>query len=265
MEPVESARMFDTTDAAYDSFMGRYSSALAPVFVAHLRARAGEKALDVGCGPGALTSTLVGLLGADAVAACDPSEAFVTSCAARNPGVLVRQGRAEAIPFPDDHFDLTASQLVLHFVADPDLAAGELCRVTRPGGTVGACVWDFDDGMEMLRAFWDSALELDPAAPDEARVLRFGGRGEIAQLFADAGLVDVAETTLKVRSTYSGFDELWDGFRAGIGPAGAYCNSLNLDQQAKLRENLRSRLGDPAGSFTLAAVARTAIGKHPTS
>lgn len=263
MEPVQGASTFQTTGAAYDAFMGRYSLALAPALAAQLDVQPGQKALDVGCGPGALTGTLVRLLGANSVSACDPSPSFVAECAARNPGVDVRPGSAEAIPFPDASFDLTATQLVLHFVADPRLAARELGRVTRPDGTIGACVWDFDHGMEMLRAFWDAALSLDPAAPDHARTLRFGRAGEIAELFADAGFADIAETTLEVSTNYDGFDELWDGFLAGIGPAGAYCTGLPGDQQTELRNRLRDRLGKPAGAFTLAAVARTVIATRP--
>lgn len=263
MEPVEGAATFHTTGDAYDAFMGRYSRALAPLFADHLGVTGGQRGLDVGCGPGSLTAELVERLGADAVAACDPSPSFAEACAARNPGVEVRAGRAEDLPFADDSFDLAASQLVLHFVTDPAAAAGELRRVVRPGGAVGACVWDFDDGMQMLRAFWDAALELDPDAPDEARTLRFGRPGEIAELFAAAGLVDVNETTLECRSTYESFEELWAGFCAGIGPAGAHTVALPDDRRQELRNRLHARLGSPTGPFTLSAVARSATAARP--
>jgi SAM-dependent methyltransferase len=263
MEPVEGARTFQTTGAAYDAFMGRYSRALAPVFADHLRLAPGSTALDVGCGPGALTGVLAARLGAAAVLACDPSPGFVDECAARHPGVEVRAGRAEAVPFPDGCVDIAAAQLVLHFVTDPVAAAGELGRVVRPGGTIGACVWDFDGGMEMLRAFWDAALELDPGAPDEARTLRFGRPGEIAALFAEAGLSDIEESTLEVRSEYEDFDELWTGFLAGIGPAGAYAMALAPQDRTQLRDCLRHRLGDPPAAFGLTAVARAAIATRP--
>ena len=265
MEPVEGPRAFHATGAAYDAFMGRYSTALAPAFATHLGARPGQDALDVGCGPGALTRELSRRLGPRAVSACDPSPGFVDECAARNPGVDVREGRAEAIPFPDAHFDLAAAQLVLHFVTDPDAFAGELRRVTRPGGTIGACVWDFENGMEMLRSFWDAALELDPDAPDEARTLRFGRPGEITQLFADAGLSNTSEATIEVHSTYAGFDELWNGFCAGVGPAGAYCVGLPPARQEQLRRRLDARLGNPTGAFTRAALARTATATRPAT
>ena len=139
-------------------------------------------------------------------------------------------------------------------------AAGrELARVVRPGGHVAACVWDFAEGMEMLSAFWDATTSVDPSAPDEARTLRYGGPGEIADLFARAGLDDINESTLQVSSTYADFDELWAGFEAGVGPAGAYCVGLAAPEREQLRAALHERLGEPAGPFTLHAVARCTI------
>lgn len=255
-----AAEMFDTSGDAYDAFMGRYSRLLAEPFAAFAGVRPGQRALDVGCGPGALTAELVRRLGAAAVSACDPSPAFVAACAARHPGVDVRPGSAEQVPFDDDAFDVVTAQLVLHFVADPPAAGRELARVTRPGGRIAACVWDFGRGMELLRAFWDAALSLDGSAPDEYRVLRFGREGEITDWLAAAGLSEVAETTLTVRSAYSGFDELWSGLLAGIGPAGGYCVSLPSDHREELRLALRERLGRPDGPFTLEAVARAGRG-----
>lgn len=263
MEPVEGARNFQTTGASYDAFMGRYSRALAPAFADNLGCTPGQRALDLGCGPGALTAELVKRLGAESVGACDPSPSFVEACAAQHPGVDVRAGRAESIPFADAGFDVVGAQLVFHFVTDPTAAARELRRVVRPGGIIGACVWDFDDGMQMLRAFWDAAIEVDPNAPDEARTLRFARSGEIAQLFSEVGLTDIRETTLDVDTTYAGFDELWDGFGAGIGPAGAYCVALAEQDRNTLRALLHARLGNPTGAFTLTAVARAAIGTRP--
>lgn len=144
----------------------------------------------------------------------------------------------------------------------PDQAATELCRVVRPGGLIAACVWDFDQGMEMLRHFWDAALDVDPQAPDEARVLRFGRAGEISALLESAALDDIAETTLEVSSTYENFDELWSGFLAGIGPAGSFCVSLSDAKRAAVRQRLFDRVGSPVGPFTLAATARCALGRR---
>ena len=263
MDDVEGAKTFGVAGATYDSFMGRYSRALADQFADAAGVQNGQSALDVGCGPGALTGVLVGRLGTEAVTACDPATGFVTECAARHPGVRVEVGRAETIPFEAGRFDHAMAQLVLHFVSDPDVAASEMRRVVRPGGWVSACVWDFDAGMEMLRDFWDAALEIDPAAPDEGRTLRFGRAGEIVQLFESAGLVDVVDTTLRVSSSYADFDALWNGFLAGVGPAGAYCVSLADDDRRRLRAALFGRLGEPSGSFTLGAVARCAVGRTP--
>ena len=263
MEPTEGARSFIASGDAYDSFMGRYSRSLAHGFADAAEVTAGLAALDVGCGPGALTAVLVDRLGPSAVAACDPSAPFVAACAARHPGVDVRAGRAEAIPFDDAAFDCVLAQLVLHFVTDPIVAAQEFRRVLRPGGVAAACVWDFAEGMRMLRLFWDAALAVDPHAPDEARTMRFGRAGEIAELFAQAGFGEITETTLDVTSAHVGFDELWAGFLAGIGPAGSYCVGLAEQRRLALRDELFRRLGSPDGPFSLTATARCASARAP--
>jgi SAM-dependent methyltransferase len=260
---VEGVRTFGVAGATYDSFMGRYSRPLGARFADAAGVRYGQTALDVGCGPGALTSVLVDRLGADAVASCDPAAGFVAECGIRHPGVRVEVGRAEAIPFDTGRFDHAMAQLVLHFVSDAECAAREMLRVVCDGGRVSACVWDFDDGMEMLRSFWDAALEVDAAAPDEARTLRFGRPGEIAELFEAVGAVDVVESTLHVSSMYASFNELWEGFCAGVGPAGAYCVSLAEADRSRLRAALYTRMGQPTGSITLGAVARCAVGQRP--
>ena len=251
---------FQTTGAAYDRFMGRYSSPLAEAFLATSDLAIGRSALDAGCGPGALTSALVAKLGASAVAAFDPSEPFVAECRARHPRVDVRLGRAEQIPFDDAQFDFVFAQLVLHFVSDPSLALREMQRVARSGSLIAATVWEFANGMEMLRLFWDAALSIDPATPDEARTLRFGREGELETLFLEAGLEGVTETALRVETSYTDYDELWAGFQAGIGPAGAYCVTLSDAQQAAVRTGMYERLGSPTGPFTLSATARCTRG-----
>ncbi len=261
MDSVEGAKTFAVSGTNYDSFMGRYSAGLAERLSDAAGVVRGHTAIDVGCGPGALTKVLVARLGADAVSACDPSPPFREACAVRNPGVLVKLGQAESIPFETDSFDHAMAQLVLHFVSDPEQAAREMARVVHPGGSVAACVWDFHDGMEMLRGFWDAALAIDPAAPDEARILRFGRPGEIAELFSTAGFHDIEESTLGVTSTYTSFDELWDGFLAGVGPAGTYCVALSDDERGRLRTELFGRVGSPPGPFTLGAIARCAVGR----
>ncbi|HEX5334922.1 MAG TPA: class I SAM-dependent methyltransferase [Propionicimonas sp.] len=260
MEPVAGARTFAVSGDAYDAFMGRYSNPLAGKFADFAGVIDGQRALDVGCGPGALTGELVKRLGFEQVAACDPSEPFVVACAERHPGVDVRPGSAERVPFDDASFDIAMSQLVLHFVSDPAAAGIEMARVVSPGGSVACCVWNFDEEMQMLRAFWDAALTLDPEAPAEQRVMRFGRTGELSQWLSEAGMVHVEETALTVSSTYGGFDEVWDGFLAGIGPAGSYCTSLPPEHREALRSALFVGLGEPAGSITLSAGALAARG-----
>ena len=257
---AEGAHTFQAGSDAYDLFMGRYSRHLAQPFADAASVTAGISVLDVGCGPGALTSDFVKRLGPAGVVALDPSPPFVASCTERFPGTEVHLGRAEALPFADESCDRVMAQLVLHFVSEPAAAAAEFRRVLRPGGVAAACVWDFAEGMQMLRSFWDAALDVDDEAPDEARTLRFGREGELVELFDAAGLADVRESTLEVESTYSGFDELWAGFMAGIGPAGAFIVSLDEPRCTALRDALFRRVGSPSGPFTLRATARCATG-----
>jgi len=265
MADVEGTRTFQVGGDAYDRFMGRYSRELAGAFADFVGVGATTRVLDVGCGPGAFTTVAVDRAGAANVSATDPTPAFVEVCRARNPGVDVRLGTAEQMPFRDGVFDCAAAQLVFHFLSDPTLAVAEMTRVVRPGGVIAGCVWDFAEGMEMLRTFWDAASAIDPNAPDEARTLRFGRQGELADLLGAAGLVDISETTLRVSSRYATFDELWGGFRSGVGPAGAYCVALSPDRQAALRQTLFELLGEPTGEFTLDAVALGARAARPAT
>ena len=261
MSQAEGASTFRVSDEAYDRFMGRYSRPLAGALADAAGIETGQTALDVGCGPDALTGELVRRLGAGSVWAIDPSEPFVEACARRHPGVDVRLGRAEDLPYPDGRFDAALAELVLHFVSDAPAAAREMRRVVRPGGAVAACVWDFAGGMRMLRLFWDAALSVDPIAPDEATTLRFGRDGEIGELFAEAGLGEIVTGALDVEASYEGFDDFWLPFLTGAGPAGSFCASLDSERQAALREDLRARLGSPEGPFTLPARAWYAVGR----
>ncbi len=252
---------FQGSGEAYDRFMGRYSTPLAAAFADAAGIAAGQRTLDVGCGPGALTTELVLRLGAENVAAIDPSESFVEACRRRNPGVDARVGRAEELPYANGLFDAALAQLVLHFVTDPDATAREMQRVLRPDGIVAACAWDFDEGMTMLRLFWDAALALDPSAPDEAETRRFGRDGEIAELFVGAGLRDVASGALDVEAGYEDFADFWEPFLTGTGPAGLFCAALDDESRLRLRDDLRARLGSPPGPFTLTARAWFATGR----
>lgn len=265
MAEVEGTRTFLAPAQAYDDFMGRYSVRLAPAFADFAGIVKPMRVLDVGCGPGALTGELVARLGADSVSAVDPTPGFVQACAARHPRVQVVQAPAESLPFPDMSFATAAAQLVLHFVSDAPRAAAELSRVVRPGGTIAACVWDFAEGMELLRAFWDAALSVDPLAPDEARTLRFGGHSELTDLFLRAGLKAVTETELRVSADYSGFEEVWRTFGLGIGPAGAYLIAQPPPRRDAIRSAMYERLDRPEGPLTLAAVARATRGTVPSA
>jgi SAM-dependent methyltransferase len=248
---------FDVAAEAYDRFMGRYSRPLAPLLADFAGVRGGQRVLDVGCGPGALTTELVARLGPAGVAAVDPSEPFVAAARARHPGVDVRQAAAERLPFPDRAFDAAVAQLVVHFMTDPIAGLGEMARVTRPGGLVAACVWDHAGGQGPLGLFWDTARTIDPGVPDESRMA--GARaGHLAELFSVVGFLDIEDTSLAVDVEHAGFEDWWEPFTGGVGPAGAYVASLGPDRQVRLREACRAAL--PAGSFVLTGRAWAARG-----
>ena len=168
---------FDVTGDAYDRFMGRYSRPLAARFADWLEVTAGQHAIDVGCGPGALTGQLVTRLGADHVRAVDPSAPFVESCRQRFPGVDVREGAAESLPFGDDTCDVAAACLVVHFMADAAAGVSEMRRVTRPGGWVGATVWDLAGSRAPMWPLWEAVAEIQPTQP-EAKEFAGGARVE---------------------------------------------------------------------------------------
>jgi SAM-dependent methyltransferase len=243
---------FDVAAERYDRFMGRFSRLLAPQMADLAGIVAGQRAIDVGSGPGALTSELVRRLGADHVAAVDPSPPFVTAAAERHPGVDVRQASAESIPFPDDRFDAALAQLVVHFMSDPVAGLREMARVTARDGVVVACVWDHAGGTGPLGLFWSTARELDPDIVDESHLA--GARaGHLAELFAAAGLRDIESTTLSADLEMPTFDAWWEPFTRGAGPAGAYVGSLAAPQRDALRDRCRSLLGTEP--FTIAARA----------
>jgi SAM-dependent methyltransferase len=242
----------------YDRFMGRYSGPLAPVFADFAGVVAGERVVDVGCGPGALTVELVGRLGADAVSAVDPSESFVAAARARHPGVDVQQAAAEELPFADDAFGSALAQLVVHFMADPVAGLSEMARVTSAGGVVAACVWDHAGGRGPLSVFWDAARELDPDVHDESR-LPGARQGHLVELFEAAGLRDVEEGDLSVDVEHPSFEEWWEPFTFGVGPAGSLVARLDPDRRAQLRERCRERLF--SAPFDVSAHAWAARGR----
>ena len=216
--------------------------------------RHGQRVLDVGCGPGALTAELVTRVGAAAVAAVDPSRPFVAAARARNPGVEVLRASAERLPFPDRSFDTALAQLVVHFMSDPVGGLAEMARVTRRGGVVAACVWDHGGGQGPLSSFWRVARELDPAVVGESELA--GSReGHLAALFAAAGLREVEETGVAISLRHPSFETWWEPFTLGVGPTGSYVAGLGADRQAELREMCRTMLPTAPFVFTVRAWA----------
>jgi SAM-dependent methyltransferase len=242
----------------YDRFMGRYSGPLAPVFADFAGVVAGERVVDVGCGPGALTLELVRRLGADAVSAVDPSESFVVSARERHPGVDVQQAAAEELPFADDAFGSALAQLVVHFMADPVAGLSEMARVTSAGGVVAACVWDHAGGRGPLSVFWDAARELDPDVEDESR-LAGARQGHLVELFETAGVRDVEGGDLSVDVEHPSFEEWWEPFTFGVGPAGGLVARLDPDRRAQLRDLCREM--HPGAPFVVSAHVWAARGR----
>jgi SAM-dependent methyltransferase len=238
---------------AYARHVGRYGSALSAAHADAARMMPGDRALDVGCGPGVLIAELARRLGPDRVAGVDPSEPFVAAARAAVPGADVRVAPAEQLPFDTDAFDVVLSQLVVNFMTDAEAGIGEMGRVARRAVT--SCVWDYAGEMTMLRVFWDAALEPDPDAPDEGRTMRYCTPDELHALWARAELREIETRPLVVEADYDDFDDYWSPFTAGIAPSGAYCASLTPEQQAALRTACFRRLGSPAGPFTLSARA----------
>jgi len=237
--------------------MGRYSVPLGPVFADFATVGAGQRVLDVGCGPGALTAELVRRLGSAAVSAVDPSESFVTAAQERHPAVDVRRAAAEQLPFERGMFDVALAQLVVHFMADPVAGLAEMGRVTRRDGLVAACVWDHETGTGPLGPFWDAAHQLDPDVHDES-TLAGAREGHLGELFRDAGMREVEERTVAVSVEHPSFDEWWDPFTLGVGPAGRYVLGLDVDRRAELRQ--RCREGFPPAPFVVSARAWAARG-----
>ena len=249
----------------YDRHVGRYGKALAAGLIEVAGISPGDRVLDVGCGTGQLTAALAEVVGAENVAALDPSETALAVCRSRVPAADVRVASAESLPFADAEFDAVLAQLVVNLVDDPPRAVGEMGRVARPGGVVAACFWD-DDEMPLLRSLWDSARAIAPEAmagvADQAQV----GLSEVEVLrgwWTGAGLREVALGEFEVAADYDDFDDLWAPFAAGVGHSGQLYVSLEPEQQAAVRADARRRLGSPDGAFRLVAKARTVRGITP--
>jgi len=260
---ADGAPMFEVAAETYDRYVGRYGAALAAAHVARLAPEPGDPVLDVGCGPGALAEALAAAVGAGNVCAVDPSAPFVEACRERVPGADVRLGTAEELPDFGRSFALASSQLVVNFMTEPQAGLRAMRAAVRPGGTVASVVWDYAQGMTMLRAFWDAALELDPDAPDEARTMSLCTPDALAALWSSCGLADVETADVVVHATYEDFADFWEPFPIGPGPAGRYCAGLSPERRDALAQACHRRLGSPGGRFTLSARAWFVRGTVP--
>jgi SAM-dependent methyltransferase len=206
--------------------------------------------LDVGCGTSALSRAILEQAAPARVVGVDPSEGFLATARAQvaNPRAEFRQGGGEQLPAGDGEFDAVVSGLVLNFIPDQPKALGEMRRAARAGGIVAAYVWDYAEGMQLMRRFWDAAVALDPAAGelDEARRFPVCRPEPLAALFKAAGLRDVTVEAIDAPTTFTDFDDYWSPFLGGQGPAPGYCMKLPEPERTALRERIRASL--PAGS-----------------
>jgi SAM-dependent methyltransferase len=245
---------------AYARFMGRWSAPLSEAFLEFAALPDHPRVLDVGCGTGVLTAELVHQYGAAAVSAIDPSPPFVEAARRREPDVDVREGAAEAMPYDDGAFDAAVCQLVVHFMADPPAGLREMVRVTRPGGVVAATVWDNYGDRGPLSLFWHAAR--DTGYPGTGEALKAGSReGDLARLLTEAGLSEVTDGRLDISLPFATFEEWWEPFTLGVGPAGDHVRTLDDAGRAALAAACRARLPDPP--FDLTVSAWTARGTVP--
>jgi len=261
------AKMFSAS-AGYERFMGRWSRLLAPGYIEFAGVKNGDRVLDVGTGTGSLGSAIAAQMPSSRIVGIDPSQGFI-AYAQKNAGsgrAHYEVGDAQALKFKDASFDDTMALLVMNFIPDHEKAIREMRRVTRPHGVVSACVWDYNEGMQMLRFFWDEAVALDPSIePRDERHMKLSRQGQLAELWKKAGLLDVREKPVVIDQAYSSFEDYWGPFTKGAGPGGAHVVSLPEDRRAQLEARLRKRvLGDRAdGSFVLKARAWCVRGEVP--
>ena len=253
---------------AYERFMGRWSRELAPLFAGFAAVRNGEVLLDVGCGTGALSAALASVAPESRIVGIDPAAPYVAFAQARHGSALVRfdVGDARQIRFDDGAFDRTMSLLVLNFVPDAVKAVDEMKRVTRRGGTIAAAVWDYGEGMEMLRVFWDEAIALAPASDArDQRHMPLCRRGELAAMWRARGLQDVVEEALTIQTRFTSFDDYWAPFLDRQGSTGAYVATLSERERGELESRLKRRLlpEGPNRAFVLKARAWAVRGVVP--
>ena len=261
-------KMF-AVSAGYERFMGRWSRLLAPAYIAFAGVKNGDRVLDVGTGTGSLTAALEVRMPASEIVGVDPSEGFIAYAQenAKSTRVHFEVGDAQALlKFKDASFDNSLALLVMNFIPDHNKAVAEMRRVTRAQGTVSACVWDYDSGMQMLRFFWDEAVALDPAVePKDERHMKLSREGQLGDLWRGGELINIKEEPLVIDQAFSSFNDYWEPFTKGAGPGGAYVVSLSVDRRQQLEARIRKRLlGDRQdGPFTLKARAWCVRGEVP--
>jgi SAM-dependent methyltransferase len=253
--------------SGYEQLMGRWSARLAPLYTDFAQLRDGVKILDVGCGTGALVRSIAGMARSSEIVGMDPAQSFVDYARTQtdDPRITFRVGDAMQLPFSDANFDQTLSLLVMMFIPEPQKAASEMRRVTRPGGTVSACTWD-RDGLELSSIFWQEAVRLDPGADARSQRPKHSNQeAQLAALWHAAGLQDVKETVIVMQMPFASFDDYWEPHLKGVAPQGAYVATLSEERREALRQGLRKRLlGErPDGSFTLRAKALAVRGTAP--
>jgi SAM-dependent methyltransferase len=258
---MDQKQVSDTWErgSPYEQYVGRWSRRVAPQFLSWLSIPAGRKWLDVGCGTGALCAAIVDRCSPSSVAGVEPSEGFLKTATENLAGrAALHQGSATAIPLGDASVDVVVSGLVLNFIPDQRAALREMARVTVKGGTIAAYVWDYAGKMEFMRFFWDTAVAIDPDAAKMDEGIRFPlCRPEaIEKLFAGAGLKGVEVKSIDIPTPFADFDDYWQPFLGGQGPAPAYAMSLDETARARLRDRIRRRMPITAnGSISLAARA----------
>jgi SAM-dependent methyltransferase len=245
---------------AYEAYVGRWSRSVAVAFLNWLDLPAGGRWLDVGCGTGALTATVLAVADPGQVVGVDPSDGFLANARTRivDPRATFRTGDAQSLSLPDHGFDAVVSGLALNFVPDPGRAVAEFGRLATVGGTAAAYVWDYAEGMAIMRYFWDAAVALDPAAAelDEGRRFPLCRPEALCTLWTDAGLDQVSAQAIQVPTVFVDFDDYWTPFLGGQGPAPGYARSRTEDHRRVLRDLIRARLPTgPDGSIALTAKA----------
>jgi SAM-dependent methyltransferase len=239
--------------------VGRWSRGVAPLFLSWLNIPPGRRWLDVGCGTGALCASIIDHCSPASVSGVEPSEGFLKTAKENLDGrVTFHQGNATAIPLDDTSVDVVVSGLVLNFVPEPRAALAEMARVTSNGGTIAAYVWDYSGKMELMRVFWDAAVELEPGAAKLDEGVRFPlcRPDALEKLFTEAGLQGVEVKAIDIPTPFANFDEYWQPFLGGQGPAPAYAMSLEETARARLRDRIRERLATEAnGAILLTARA----------